>query len=159
MEAPPTLTITDRPHLEQALSELAKLERQHIREQAALESKIANLREKYYGAIADRAVEIDAYRSAIEEYAIEHSGELLAGQKTQTLKLPAGELKYAKGRRRVEFTAHSDDVCAQLHKAGRGDLVVMTERPDKSAIGKLDVPPVPGIEFVEPSLTVSVRTY
>lgn len=141
--------ITDRSRLEQALSELADLERQHAREQAALDAKIARLREKYYGAIADRAVEIDAYRSAIEDYAIEHADELLKGQRTKTLTLPAGELKYSKGRRRVEFTAKPDDVCAQLHKAGLGNLVVMTERPDKKAIG---------VSFVEPLLTVAVKT-
>lgn len=158
MELTNDLTIDSRARLETAVSEYAELRRQKAKAEAALNAKIAKLREKHQSVINDFAVEVDAYNTAIEEYALQHADELLAGQKTKTLKLPGGDLKYSKGRRSVSFTAKPEDVCAQLHKAGRGDLVIMSERPDKSAIGKLDVPPVAGVEFVEPQLTVSIVT-
>jgi phage host-nuclease inhibitor protein Gam len=162
METPETTTqavdIDSRARLESAVSELAVLTRDRAKKQAALDAKIAKLRERYVGEIGVLDVEIDIYTESIEEYALEHADELLKGQKTKTLTLPAGELKYSKGRKSVRYVADESDVCAQLHAAGLGDLVVMSERPDKSAIGKLDTPPVKGVEFVEAPLTVKVKT-
>ena len=150
--------ITSRIHLDEAMAQLQALHNQRDAEQAKLDKKIATATAKHQDALNGFDADIHLYQTAIEEYALEESDSLLHGLKTKTVKLAAGQLKYSKGRRSVSLILDEDDVIKQLRAIGRADLVVVSERIDKSTIGKLDAPPVDGISFVEPTLTVKVVT-
>lgn len=150
--------ITSRVHLDESLAQLQQLRTQRAAEQARLDRKIAKATAAHQDALNGFDADIHLYESAIEEYALEHADELLYGIKTKTVKLAAGDLKYSKGRRSVRLLSDENDVIQQLRAAGRADLVVVSERVDKKAVGSLDQPPVVGISFAEPTLTVKVVT-